>query len=395
MSLPVPGGAGEVFLAFLKLGLTAFGGPAAHIGYFRETFVVRRRWLDDAAFADLVALAQFLPGPASSQTGLAIGLLRAGPLGALAAWAGFTLPSAVLMVLFAYGVAHFGGGLGQGWLHGLKAVAVAVVAQAVIGMARTLSPDLPRAGIALVAAALVLALPAMPGQLCALVFGAAAGLAALARPPLSGEAPMPAVGRGAGAAMVMLAVALLAGLPLAASLSGSPALALADAFYRAGALVFGGGHVVLPLLQSALVGPGRLAQDVFLAGYGAAQALPGPLFTLAAYLGAAMPQAPNGLAGAALGLVFIFLPGALLMMGVLPFWHSLRASARARAALTGINAAVVGLLAAALYDPVWRSGIRGPADLALAAAAFLALSYGRAPPWLVVILGALAGGLLG
>ncbi|MGU3536560.1 chromate efflux transporter [Methylobacterium sp. A54F] len=391
-----PGRPAEVFGAFLRLGLTAFGGPVAHLGYFREAFVIRRRWFDEAAYADIVALCQFLPGPASSQVGLAIGLLRAGPLGALAAWTAFTLPSALLLTLFAFGVAGAGTELGAGWLHGLKAVAAAVVAQAVVGMARSLAPDWPRRGLALAAAAVALAAPGPGGQVGALLLGVAAGLALYRNAPVpdAGATPPAPIGRRTALACLALCAALLVGLPLLAALHPSPPLRLAEAMVRGGALVFGGGHVVLPLLQSAMV-PGFVSNDVFLAGYGAAQAVPGPLFTLAAYLGAASGALPSGWAGAALALLAIFLPSALLVFGALPFWAGLRGNRRARAALTGVNAAVVGLLLAALWTPVLTAGIRGPADALLAGLAYLALTRLRAPPWLVVGLGALAGAALG
>ena len=370
------GSAAEVFRAFLRLGLTSFGGPVAHLGYFRAAFVERRRWLDDRAFTDLVALCQFLPGPASSQTGFALGLLRAGLPGALAAWAGFTLPSAILMVLFAYGAAFVGVGL----LHGLKLVAVAVVAQAVFGMARTLCPDRPRATIATVAAVLLLLAPGAAAQFAALALGALAGLAigAEAAPPAAALAG--AIGRRTGIACLALYAALLL----------APLPPLFAAFYRSGALVFGGGHVVLPLLRDALVAPGLVTDPAFLAGYGAAQAVPGPLFTFAAYLGAVAA----GLPGAALALVAIFLPGMLALLGTLPFWDAVRAAPRAQAAMRGLNAAVVGILAAALYTPVWTGAVLRPADFAVVLIGFVLLAAWRAPPLLVVALGA-AGGAAG
>lgn len=386
---PRPGAWPEVFAAFLRLGLTSFGGPVAHIGYFRDAFVARRRWLGEAAFAELVALCQFLPGPASSQVGFAVGLLRAGPLGALAAWIGFTLPSAVLMTAAAYAAGALKGPLALGLLHGLKLVAVAVVAQAVFGMARSLAPDARRAAIALAAIVLAAALPAASGQLGAIGFGALAGLL-LCRDPA--PAPPDVLGRTvppwAGAAALGLYLALLVGGPVAARLTGDPVLARFDAFYRSGALVFGGGHVVLPLLDAAVVRPGWVSPGAFLAGYGAAQAAPGPLFTFAAYLGAAMRPPPTGLAGAALGLAAIFLPGLLALLAALPFWASLRTRPAAQAAMRGANAAVVGILAAALYDPVWTSAVAGRADFATAAAGFLLLTFFRAPPIVVVVLGA-------
>ena len=389
------GTAGEVFQTFLELGLTSFGGPVAHLGYFREEFVARRKWLDDRAYADLVALCQFLPGPASSQTGFALGLFRAGYGGAFAAWCGFTLPSAILIVLFAANVEFLQQALGSGWLGGLKTAAVAVVAHAVLGMARSLAPDAPRAGLALLGALLAIMLPSTWGQIAAIAAGGIIGYGLLPRSDHQ-------AGQGfAGQANQTVAVAcllgffvLLAVLPLAAYGLPGQGIAVFDAFYRAGALVFGGGHVVLPLLQKAVVAPGWVGEDAFLAGYGAAQAVPGPLFTFAAYLGAVMSTPPMGVAGAVLCLVAIFLPSFLLMIGVLPFWHWLRAHEGAQAALKGINAGVVGLLAAALYDPVWPAGIQSAFDFGLAAAAFLALAALRLPAWAVVLGCALGGGII-
>ena len=389
-----PGNWREVLLAFLRLGLTSFGGPVAHIGYFRDEFVMRRRWLDDRAYADLVALCQFLPGPASSQVGIAIGLSRGGYLGALAAWTGFTLPSAVVMVMFAYGVRAMGGG-GAGWLHGLQVAAVAVVAQAVLGMMRSLAPDRERASVAVAAAILVLAFPTAWGQIGTIVLGGVAGVLLLPAVPRGEHAALPlAVRRTTGAVLLAIFFALLIVLPLIASATTSQAVKLFDAFYRAGSLVFGGGHVVLPLLQASVVPPGWISNDAFLAGYGAAQAVPGPLFTFAAYLGAAMGPQPNGWIGGVICLVAIFLPSFLLVIGTLPFWEELRQRPTAQAALLGVNAAVVGLLLAALYRPVWTSAIDNAADFALACAAFLLLFMWRTPPWLVVVLCALAGAAL-
>ena len=390
-----PGSWGEVLAAFLRLGLTSFGGPVAHLGYFRAEFVARRRWLDDRVYADLVALCQFLPGPASSQVGIAIGLSRAGYAGALAAWTAFTLPSAVAMVLFAYGVGALGDIAGSGWLHGLKIAAVAVVAQAVLGMMRSLAPDRERATLAVAAAALTLAVPSAWGQIGAIVLGGLAGAALLRTNVSSDQVALPLnVSRTVGAALLAVFFVLLIGLPLLAASTPSQPVKLFDAFYRAGSLVFGGGHVVLPLLQASVVPPGWVGNDAFLAGYGAAQAVPGPLFTFAAYLGAVMGPPPNGWQGAALCLVAIFLPSFLLVIGVLPFWEQLRRGAVAQAALRGVNAAVVGLLLAALYNPVWASAIAGPGDFALAAAAFLLLFMWHTPPWLVVILCAAGGAAL-
>jgi chromate transporter len=387
--------AGEVLAAFLKLGCTSFGGPVAHLGYFRDEFVGRRRWLDERAYADLVALCQFLPGPASSQVALSIGLTRAGFLGALAAWAGFTLPSAIAMTLFAYGAGAAGGVLGAGWLNGVKAVAVAVVALATLNMARALAPDRPRATLAVGAAIIALAAPTALGQVAAIALGAIVGLALPRSETPAGDVSLPvSIGRGVGLAALAAFFALLIVLPLAAAATTSQTIKLIDAFYRAGALVFGGGHVVLPLLQAAVTPPGWIGNDAFLAGYGAAQAVPGPLFSFAAYLGAAMGPQPNGVVGAAICLVAIYLPSFLLIVASLPFWATLRREPLARAALTGVNASVVGLLIAALYRPVWTAGVVNAGDYAIAIAAFLLLFLWRAPPWLVVVLGAVAGAAL-
>jgi chromate transporter len=387
-------GALEVFLAFLRLGVTSFGGPVAHLGYFRDEFVGRRRWLEDRAYADLVALCQFLPGPASSQVGMALGLSRAGYPGALAAWAGFTLPSALAMVLFAFGLAAVGDSLGSAWLHGLKIAAVAVVANAVLGMMRSLTPDRVRATLAVAAAGVALMVPTAWAQVGAIALGALAGLA-LGRGTVTADAAGPAslplaVSRSAGAAWLALFLALLIGLPLWASASGGETIALVDSFYRAGSLVFGGGHVVLPLLQAEVVPPGWVSNDAFLAGYGAAQAVPGPLFTFAAYLGAVI----GGWTAAGVCLVAVFLPSFLLVAGALPFWEAVRAMPLAQSALAGINAAVVGLLLAALYHPVWTAGITDARDFALAMAAFLLLYMWQVTPWLVVILSALGAAAL-
>src|SRR5271155_237702 len=383
---------GEALAVFLRLGCTSFGGPVAHLGYFRAEFVLRRKWLDEAAYADIVALCQFLPGPASSQVGMSIGILRAGLPGGLAAWLGFTMPSAVAMILFGYGVTRFGDLSGAAWLHGLKIVAVAVVAQAVWGMAKSLCPDKERASIAVGAAILALAVPSAAGQIGAIAAGGLIGWGLLAnrdaaRPgaPLAVHLP-----RAWSIAAAILFFALLIGLPLLAAAVPAQPLRLFDSFYRSGALVFGGGHVVLPLLQAAVVPPGWVSNNTFLAGYGAAQAVPGPLFTFSAYLGTVMGPAPNGLQGAILCLLAIFLPAFLLVIGPLPFWESLRRRPAVQSATRGVNAAVVGLLLAALYRPVWTSAIFGPADFALGIVAFLLLALWAVPPWLVVIFGAFA-----
>lgn len=390
------GTVGEVFIAFLKLGLTSFGGPIAHLGYFRDEIVVRRRWLDEAEYGDLVALCQFLPGPASSQVGFALGLWRAGPLGALAAWTAFTLPSAALLVAFTFGAAALDGPLAQGVLHGLKLVAVAVVAQAVWGMARSLTPDRQRATIAVGAVVATIVLAGSLGQVAAIALGGLAGLLFCRNGATAAPSSMRfPVSRMVGLASLVLFALLLVGLPILASAVNVHGLDLFDAFYRAGALVFGGGHVVLPLLEAETVVSGWVSKDAFLAGYGATQAVPGPLFTFAAYLGAVGGPAPNGIAGAAIALVAIFLPGFLLLVGALPFWDALRARPLAQAAMRGANAAVVGILGAALYDPVWVSAVLGPLDFALALAGFVALVAWKAPPWTVVLALAAAGGLAG
>ena len=389
------GSPGEVLAAFLKLGLTSFGGPVAHLGYFRTEFVERRRWLDDKSYADLVALCQFLPGPASSQVGMALGLGRAGWLGALAAWLGFTLPSAILLILFAFGVASWAGLAQSGVVHGLKVVAVAVVAQALLGMAKSLCPDRLRGGIAVASALLVLTLSSAFSQILAIVLGGIIGWSLLSLPHLPGaENRNYGVSRTTGAVLLGLFAALLFGLPALAALSGSLAIAAVSAFYQAGSLVFGGGHVVLPLLQASVVPPGWVSNDTFLAGYGAAQAIPGPLFAFAAFLGAAMPAPLGGWAGGIMLLLAIFLPSFLLVAGTLPYWESLRQRDGIQRAMGGINAAVVGVLGAALYDPVWTSAIHAKADFALALAAYGLLVFGKVSPVFVVALAALAGGLL-
>jgi chromate transporter len=390
------GSPGEVFRAFLKLGLTSFGGPIAHLGYFRDELVVRRRWIDEAGYADLVALCQFLPGPASSQVGFALGILRGnGLLGGLAAWFGFTMPSAILLVAFALGAAAFTAPAAAGFLHGLKLVAVAVVAQAVWGMAKSLTPDRERAAIALAGVAIVVFVGGSVGQIGAIALGALAGLR-LCRggdQAPSGRSRFP-VSRRRGAFLLALFAAFLLIPPLVAAVTGHQGLALFDAFYRSGALVFGGGHVVLPLLQAEVVMPGWVTNESFLAGYGLAQAVPGPLFSFAAYLGAVMGPPPNGLAGAAIALVAVFLPGLLLVYGTLPFWDALRRRPTAQAAMRGANAAVVGILGAALYNPVWTSAVLTPRDFALALAGFLLLIVWKTPPWVVVVLLAVAGTIL-
>ena len=394
----------QVFRTFLRLGLTSFGGPTAHLGFFHTEFVTRRRWLDEAAYADLVALCQFMPGPASSQAGIAIGYLRAGYRGAAMAWFGFTAPSAVLMVLFAYGLAAGWGGEAA-WLHALKLVAVAVVAQAAWTMGRSLWTDRRRTAIGMVAAIVLLLVPLPAMQLAVIAAGALAGRWLLEAAPATGASPAAAgvspvavgvpsgarsPGRRTGALLAGTFAVSVVALPLAAAVTEWPALMVFDAFYRAGALVFGGGHVVLPLLEAEVVAPGWVGRDAFLAGYGAAQALPGPLFTIAAFLGAHIPLFESPTTGALVALVAIFAPSFLLVPGLLPFWSGLRERRGARTALAGVNAAVVGLLIAALYDPVFTESVRGAADFAWVLGAFGLLFVLRWPPWLVVVLAAVA-----
>jgi chromate transporter len=388
------GNASEVFGVFLKLGLTSFGGPVAHLGYFRNELVLRRRWIDEDGFADLVALCQFLPGPASSQTGFALGLLRGGPLGACLAWAAFTLPSAILLVLLALGAPAIDGPLGVALVHGLKIVAVAVVAQAVWGMAGSLAPDPTRAAIALASVMVVTLGGGASGQIAGIGLGGLAGLwlCRTGQRPVVGRLHF-GISRRAGMVALALFALLLLVLPLLAG--RSQGIALFDAFYRSGALVFGGGHVVLPLLRAEVVGPGWIDTDTFLAGYGAAQAVPGPLFTFAAWLGALMTLPPSGILGAAIALVAVFLPGLLLLIGALPFWDALRTRPGAQAMMRGANAAVVGILGAALYDPVWTSAIKAPPDFALALAGFLSLAVWKFPPWSVVVICAAGSVALG
>jgi chromate transporter len=392
---PAKGRVLEVLSVFLRLGLSSFGGPIAHLGYYRDEFVTRRKWLDEQAYADLVALCQFLPGPASTQVGFSIGLMRAGYLGGLAAWTAFTLPSAIALLLFAYGAGRLSGPIGSGLLHGLKLVAVAIVAQAVWGMARSLCPDRERASIATVAAVIVLASATSIAQIAAILIGAIAGLwlCRAAPAPPAGHVAVP-VSRAAGFAFLAAFAILLAATLLLQGRTSLAGFDLFAAFYRSGALVFGGGHVVLPLLREAFVGPGWVGDDAFLAGYGAAQAVPGPVFTFAAYLGAVVKTEPNGLAGAVLGLFGIFLPGLLILMGMLPFWDAFRMRLSVQAVMRGVNAAVVGLLGAALYNPIWTTSVRGPLDVALALIGFVLLVAWRTPSFVVVVIGALGGILL-
>jgi len=384
-----------VFLIFLRLGLTSFGGPVAHLGYFRDEFVIRRKWLTENSYADLIALCQFLPGPASSQVGIAIGLSRAGYTGALAAWTGFTLPSAIVLMLFAIGISSYGDIVPLGVLHGLKVAAVAVVAQAVWGMGKNLCTDVARISIMALAACFVLLVPSALAQVSVIAIAAIIGLLWFKPEKVMAHDPLPiTVRRRTGLIWLFLFFSLLIGLPLLTALYPSQTLSMVDTFFRAGSLVFGGGHVVLPLLQAEIVPAGWISNDTFLAGYGATQAVPGPLFTFAAFLGSSMNQAPSGWLGGMICLIAIFAPSFLLVMGALPFWESLRQNLRTRAALSGINAAVVGLLLAALYQPVWTSAIIEAKDFGLALVALIALMFWKFPAWLVVIGCGAAGWLL-
>lgn len=384
-----------VFLIFLRLGLTSFGGPVAHLGYFREEFVTRRQWLSDRSYADLVALCQFLPGPASSQVGLALGFSRAGYSGALAAWTGFTMPSAIALILFAIGITHLGNTFSAGAIQGLKIVAVAVVAQAVWGMARSLCTDVPRITLMMLSTCAVLLMPTVWSQVGVIVLAGIAGLTLFKPAQLAPHDPLPIhISRRTGGFWLGVFFVLLIALPLASEVFPGQTLAIVDAFYRAGSLVFGGGHVVLPLLQTEVVPTGWVGEEVFLAGYGATQAMPGPLFTFAAFLGASMNTAPTGWTGGMIALIAIFIPSFLLVIGALPFWESLRQNLRTQAALSGINAAVVGLLLAALYQPVWTSAILSAQDFGLALVAFVALMFWKLPAWLVVIAGGAAGWII-
>jgi chromate transporter len=384
----------DIFLIFLRLGLTSFGGPIAHLGYFRDEFVTRRRWLTDHSYADLVALCQFLPGPASSQVGMALGMARQGYSGALVAWAGFTLPSAAVLILFAMGISSYGATISPGVLHGLKIVAVAVVAQAVWGMARTLCTDVLRISIMVIAACIVLLIPSALGQVGVIVVAGVAGLLLFKPKPIKEYDPLPmTISHRAGVFWLTLFFILLFGLPILTTLIPNQVVADVDAFFRSGALVFGGGHVVLPLLETAVVFPGWVSNDTFLAGYGVVQAVPGPLFTFAAFLGASMNVGPSGWIGGMLCLLAIFAPSFLLILGALPFWERLRQNRRTQAALAGVNAAVVGLLLAALYQPVWTSAIHQPQDFGLALIALIALMFWKLPSWLVVVCSGIVGWL--
>ncbi|MDD1979381.1 chromate efflux transporter [Pseudomonas tussilaginis] len=384
----------QVFLIFLRLGLTSFGGPVAHLGYFRTEFVTRRHWLSERGYADLVALCQFLPGPASSQVGIALGLSQAGYRGALAAWVGFTLPSALALMLIAQGITEAGQAMPDGIVHGLKVAAVAIVAQAVWGMGRNLCPDLPRITVMVVASCWVLLMPSAWMQVGVIAVAGVLGLF-IFKPdqPADHDALPVTVSRRAGLYWLTLFFILLMGLPLLNALWSSQTLSLLAAFYRSGALVFGGGHVVLPLLQAEVVPSGWVSNETFLAGYGITQAMPGPLFTFAAFLGASMQSAPSGWLGGLLCLVAIFAPSFFLVFGTLPFWEQMRRNLRMQAAMQGFNAAVMGLLLAALYQSVWITAIVQPQDVVLALVALMALMVWKLPPWQVVIMCALAGWL--
>jgi chromate transporter len=385
----------QIFLIFLRLGLTSFGGPIAHLGYFRNEFVAKRKWLSEKSYADLVALCQFLPGPASSQVGMALGLTRGGYAGLFGAWCGFTLPSAIVLILFALGISSSGEALPQGLLSGLKIVAVAVVAQAVWGMARALCPDATRVTMMALATCAVIIFPTAMGQVGVIVLAGLAGLLLFKPVSDSVHEHLPvSVSRRAGAVWLGLFAVLLLLLPALAETTQNRAIDLVDSFYRAGALVFGGGHVVLPLLEAEVVPTGWVDNETFLAGYGVAQAVPGPLFTFAAFLGASVDGAPTGWLGGLICLVAIFVPSFLLIVGTLPFWERLRRSTRTQAALMGVNAAVVGLLLAALYQPVWTSAIHEPQHFGLALVALVALMFWKLPPWLVVIASGVSGWLL-
>lgn len=385
----------NVFVIFLRLGLTSFGGPIAHLAYFRDEFVTRRHWLTERSYADLVALCQFLPGPASSQVGIALGLSRSGYAGALAAWAGFTLPSAIMLILFALGLASHSDIIAPGVLHGLKVVSVAVVAQAVWGMARNLCPDVQRVTIMAIASCIAMIIPSAWGQVSIIAVAGLAGLLLFTPVQAEKHDPLPiAISPHTGVFWLSLFFTLLIGLPILAKVLPVQAIAEIDVFFRTGSLVFGGGHVVLPLLQAEVVPSGWVSNETFLAGYGAAQAVPGPLFTFASFVGASMNTAPSGWVGGMICLLAIFTPSFLLVTGVLPFWEKLRRNMRTHAALAGINAAVVGLLLAALYNPVWTSAVHQPQDFGFALVALIALMFWKLPPWIVVISSGLTGWLL-
>lgn len=384
----------EIFVVFLKLGLTSFGGPVAHLGFFHDEFVIKRKWINEHAYADLVLLCQFLPGPASSQVGIALGYSRGGLLGAVSAWLGFTLPSAILLVLFGLGIASISGNVGAGWLHGLKISAVAIVAHAVWSMKVKLCPDWQRVSIAIFSAILCVLMPSAATQILVIAVAGFVGKVFLKEKNALPHSPIPGGSQRSGFVGLALFFAILFVVPFAAKNLHVYAIQLFDSFYRVGSLVFGGGHVVLPLLQAEVVPSGWVSRDLFMAGYGAAQAVPGPLFTFAAYLGAASTKLPNGWVGASIALVAVFLPSFLLIIGALPYWERLRSIEGIRSAMLGVNAGVVGLLLAAFYDPVWTSAIYSVTDFLIAALAFSALFLLKAPSWGVVLACAVLGRIL-
>lgn len=385
----------EIFLTFLRLGLTSFGGPVAHLSYFHDEFVIKKKWLNEHSYADLVALCQFLPGPASSQVGMAIGLSRAGLLGSIVAWIGFTIPSAVILVLFGLGVTHLNLSSYEGWLHGLKIVAVSVVAQAVYVMGKKLCPDKERLFIAVIATVMVLQFNVAITQILVLIFAGIMGMFFLKDFKELPHTPLRIdLKRKTGAVFLGVFFSLLIILPITRSIFHEQTINMFDSFYRAGSLVFGGGHVVLPLLQSEVVSAGWVSKDLFMAGYGLAQAIPGPLFTFSAYLGAVSNISPNGWSGAGVSLIAAFLPSFLLVVGILPFWEKFRSIPKIRQSMLGINAAVVGILLAALYHPVWTGAIFSIKDFIFALLGFLLLEYGKLPSWGVVLLAAILSALM-
>jgi chromate transporter len=376
----------EVFVTALRLGFTSFGGPIAHLSYFHDEYVKKKKWISEHAYADLVALCQFLPGPASSQVGMAIGLSRAGILGAILSWIGFTLPSAIILILFGLGMTHIDSVAQQHWLHGLKVVAVAVVAQAVLGMGKKLCPDKERITIAVVSSVIVLFGSTAFIQILVLIAAGIFGTFFLKTTSELPHEPLHKGRRRIGAVFLVLFLGLLVSLPVLRGIYPDQSIKLFDSFYRAGALVFGGGHVVLPLLQAEVVPTGWVTNDLFMAGYGVANAIPGPLFAFSSYLGAVSAKSPNGWTGASLCLVAAFLPSFLLIVGALPFWEKLRSLPKIRQSMLGLNAAVVGILLAALYNPVWTSAINSNKDFALAAVAFMLLEHWKLPSWAVVLM---------
>lgn len=380
----------EIFLISTRLGLTSFGGPTAHLGYFHEEYIRRKKWMDEKSYADLVALAQFLPGPASSQVGIGIGVMRGGVLGGIISFVGFTLPSVIALILFASLLSEFDIA-NAGWIHGLKIVAVAIVAHAIIGMAKNLTPDLKRKTIALFALITTLVWQATFAQVAVILLAALFGFLLFRNHDehkvTSSQFP---ISKRFSVICLLLFFGLLFLLPIMRELSGSAWLAMFDSFYRSGSLVFGGGHVVLPLLEQEFVPSGWISEESFLAGYGATQAVPGPLFTFAAYLGTVM----KGWQGGVIATIAVFLPAFLLILGALPFWDQLRGNVKIKGAIMGVNAAVIGILISALYFPIWTSSILAPADFALAAILYSMLAYWKLPPWMIVLTGAIGGSLL-